>query len=127
MTLLPLLLAVVFLSTWRSACSSISYPNISEVCKVLDSQAGVFRGQLVGWDEYELPLKFLHGRLVKCEQKSKYFVIILLRGGESGYANPPIHHDLLTISAVKISPLIQNPDKLIFITHKIQNPGPKNV
>lgn len=81
MTLLPLLLAVVFLSTGRSACSSISYPNISEVCKVLDSQAGVL-GELVGWDEYELPLKFLHGRLVKCEQKSKYFVIILLRGGE---------------------------------------------
>lgn len=41
-----------------------------------------FLGELVGWDEYELPLKFLHGRLVKCEQKSKYFVIILLRGGE---------------------------------------------
>lgn len=83
MTLLPLLLAVVFLSTGRSACSSISYPNISEVCKVLDSQTGVFRGARgVGRDEYELALKFLHGRLVKCEQKSKYFVIILLRGGE---------------------------------------------
>ena len=45
---------------------------------------------------------------------------------KEGYANPPIHYDLLTKYALPFSPWIQNPGKNILITCKVQNPGPKN-
>ena len=37
------------------------------------------------------------------------------------YVPPPIRYDLLTKSAVKISPWIRNPGKNILITRKVQN------
>ena len=79
MTLLPLLLAVVFLSTGRSACSSISYPNISEVCKVLDSQAGVFRGARgMGW--IRAPLKIPAWEASEVWAKIKIFCDHIIEG-----------------------------------------------
>ena len=47
-------------------------------------------------------------------------------GGEEGYANPPNRYDLLTKCALPFSPWIRNPGKNIWITRKVQNPGPKN-
>ena len=51
---------------------------------------------------------------------------LCMERGEYGYANPPIRHDLLAKSAVKISAWIWNLGKNILITREVQNPGPKH-